>query len=332
MRERFPMPIPFGWFFIGYSDELKAGDLKSVHYFGEDLVLFRTESGAAGVMEAYCPHLGAHLGHGGKVDGEAVRCPFHAWAFNTEGACVDVPYAKVIPPAARRPGCIRSYPVCEKNGVVWVWYHPDNIAPTFEVIEREETISPEWSAQQRFFWAFGSNPQEIAENGVDVAHFRYVHKMDAVPEGETTYADHVRRSVVRGERTVTMPDGQTRVVNSEIEVIQNGAGQKFTRFKGIADLMLQVLVTPVERDSCELRFSFTHPKFEPGSFEDKVIQQAIAGTIGQTGVEGDIPIWHNKIHRARPILCDGDGPVLMFRKYFSQFYPDSREPTRVAAE
>src|SRR5688572_9087426 len=185
MRERFPMPIPFGWFFIAYSDELKPGDLRPVHYFGEELILFRTESGAAGVMEAYCPHLGAHIGHGGSVDGEAVRCPFHAWAFNLEGACVDVPYATTVPVAARRPGCIRSYPVSEKNGVVWVWHHPDNALPTFEVIEREETLSPEWSAQQRFLWVVDTNPQEIAENGVDVAHFRFVHKMDAVPEGET---------------------------------------------------------------------------------------------------------------------------------------------------
>ncbi len=69
MSQRFPMPIPFGWFFVHYSDELKTGDVKSLHYFGEDLVLFRNEQGEVGLTEAYCPHLGAHLGDG-EVVGE----------------------------------------------------------------------------------------------------------------------------------------------------------------------------------------------------------------------------------------------------------------------
>ena len=65
--QRFPMPIPFGWFFVHYSDDLKIGDVKTLRYFGQDLVLFRNEGGAAGMLDAYCPHLGAHLGHGGQV-------------------------------------------------------------------------------------------------------------------------------------------------------------------------------------------------------------------------------------------------------------------------
>ena len=79
--QRFPMPIPFGWFFVAYSDELAVGDVKPLHYFGRDLVLFRNESGQAGLLDAYCPHLGAHLGYGGEVQGDSIRCPFHAWAF-----------------------------------------------------------------------------------------------------------------------------------------------------------------------------------------------------------------------------------------------------------
>ncbi len=43
MVDRFPMPIPFGWFFVSYSNELEIGDVKPVRYFGEDLVLYRTE-------------------------------------------------------------------------------------------------------------------------------------------------------------------------------------------------------------------------------------------------------------------------------------------------
>ena len=87
------MPLPFGWFCVAYSDELQVGEAKPLRYFGKDLVLFRTESGKAVVLDAYCPHLGAHLGHGiheetgigGRIEGETIVCPFHAWRFNGNG-------------------------------------------------------------------------------------------------------------------------------------------------------------------------------------------------------------------------------------------------------
>ena len=46
-------PIPFGWYVMAYSDELAAGEVKALRYFGRDLVLFRTESGVAQVLDAY---------------------------------------------------------------------------------------------------------------------------------------------------------------------------------------------------------------------------------------------------------------------------------------
>ncbi len=318
--QRFPMGIPYGWYFVTYSDDLHPGDVRSLHYFGRDLVLFRNESGVAGLLDAYCPHMGAHLGEGGVVDGDALRCPFHAWAFRPDGFCVDIPYAKAFPPICKREPVAGPYPVTEANGVIWGWYHPAGEAPSFEVLTVPEFTEPGWAAATRREWRFGSNPQEIAENGVDVAHFEFVHKMNAVPEGQTSYEGHMRRSAAFGERTMTLPDGQTKVIPSTVQTVQNGAGQKTTHLTGVVTLALQVLVTPVEADECELRFCFTHPVVEPGSFEDKAIKAAIASTTGQTGVEGDIPIWHKKIHRAQPLLCDGDGPILKFRKYFEQFY------------
>ena len=38
------------------------------------------------------------------------------------------------------------------------------------------------------------------------------------------------------------------------------------------------------------------------------------------GVGQDIPIWNNKCYVPDPILCDGDGPIAKYRKWFSQFY------------
>ena len=101
----------------------------------------------------------------------------------------------------------------------------------------------------------------------------------------------------------------------------------------MADLLLQVIATPVEHDKVELRFEFRHKKMAADAPEMEMIRRSIAGIIGQSGVEGDIPIWHTKIHRVRPLLCDGDGPVMRFREYFAQFYDFEGDPAaRVAAE
>ncbi|MES2495084.1 MAG: Rieske 2Fe-2S domain-containing protein [Pseudomonadota bacterium] len=327
--ERFPMPIPFGWFGVGYASELAPGDLRPVHYFGRDLVLFRNEDGVAGLLDAYCPHLGAHLGHGGVVEGDSIRCPFHAWAFRPDGFCSSIPYARAFPPRAKREPLTQAYPVVEKAGVIWAWYHPDNAEPSFDVLDYPEFTDPAMAEPVKREWRFASNPQEIAENGVDVAHFAYVHSMDAVPEGETHYDGVRRHSAAYGHRTIDQPSGERQQFAYSVETVQNGAGQKFTRLKGVVELSLLVIATPVEADDVELRFCFTYPKVEPGSPQDKAVQQAIANTCGQTGVEGDIPIWAHKIHRVRPYLCDGDGPILRFRSYFEQFYSDGPEGKRL---
>jgi len=98
---RFTPPIPNGWFQVAFSHELEPGAVKPLRYFDKDLVAFRTEAGAISVLDAHCPHLGAHLGHGGKVKGGSIECPFHAWQFGTDGKCTAVPYAEHVPRKAK---------------------------------------------------------------------------------------------------------------------------------------------------------------------------------------------------------------------------------------
>ncbi|MDX6233236.1 MAG: 3-ketosteroid 9alpha-monooxygenase subunit, partial [Nocardioidaceae bacterium] len=64
---RFPFPIPFGWFSVGYPHEFETGTARSLYYFARHLVGWRDGGGALHVQDAFCPHLGAHLGHGGEV-------------------------------------------------------------------------------------------------------------------------------------------------------------------------------------------------------------------------------------------------------------------------
>src|SRR6266508_2543052 len=121
-RTRFPFPrYPTGWFQVAWSDEVAPGQSRPLKYFGKDLVIFRGESGRVSVLDAHCPHLGAHLGHNGKVKGDLLECPFHAWKFNGDGACAEIPYATRVPPRST----VACWTVHEGNGLVMVWHDID---------------------------------------------------------------------------------------------------------------------------------------------------------------------------------------------------------------
>lgn len=96
-----PPVFPNGWFVLCESDDVKAGQVRAinalgtqsvllhiiskkkvVNFFpsnpcmlvlGENFVVFRSEDGVVSILDAYCPHLGAHLGVGGRVVGNLVK-------------------------------------------------------------------------------------------------------------------------------------------------------------------------------------------------------------------------------------------------------------------
>ncbi len=117
-----------GWHLVLFSSELGVGEVKSLHYFGRELVAWRGESGKVAVLDAYCPHLGAHLGSdGGRIEGDTVACPFHGWRFDSEGHCVEIPYAQKIPERAR--DALGAWPVKETNGFIAIWHDPEDNPP-----------------------------------------------------------------------------------------------------------------------------------------------------------------------------------------------------------
>ena len=81
---------PNGWYVALKSTDLKPGEVKNVDISGENLAVFRSPKGDVYALNAYCSHMGANLGVGGKVvNDNCVQCPFHGWLFNGEtGQCV----------------------------------------------------------------------------------------------------------------------------------------------------------------------------------------------------------------------------------------------------
>ncbi|MBS0366897.1 MAG: Rieske (2Fe-2S) protein [Proteobacteria bacterium] len=310
--ERCPLPVPFGWFHVAYSEDLKPGELRNVQYFGQEWVQFRTETGEAGMVDPYCPHLGAHIGHGGKVDGDSIRCPFHHWSYDTRGWCTRIPYAKVMPPVTRRQPILRALPVVEQYGIVWAWYHPHGSAPQWEIPAIPELGSDGYIAARRGEWPVNTFIQELGENGVDFAHLKFLHHSPIIPTGECR-ADGIRWHV--------------NMANGYIVIEQTGPGLQVVRFtKGKVVTTMVSYPTPVSRSRTVMRMSFTHPVYAEDSAEAKLAADMLQEQVGQgAGAEAgfesvDMIVWNNKCYRDSPLLCDGDGEILKWRRYFSQFY------------
>lgn len=315
--ERCPFPIPSGWFFVDYTDSLKAGEMRNVNLFGQEWVLFRTEGGTPGMTDPYCPHLGAHIGHGGKVCGEHVRCPFHHWEYDTAGWCKNIPYAKVMPPVTKKGPILRTLPVVEKYGMMWAWYHPACEAPSWALPYIPEIEDPSgFTGSRRGSWTADTCIQEIAENGVDVAHLKFLHGAPGIPPVSATYDGHYMKLDI----------GQGYIVGDVY-----GPGLNVMRFtqNGVTATMISY-TQPVDAEHSRMNMSFRHPDYAAGTPEAAIAKKLVDHMIGaaegeeSAGFESvDFIVWNNKKYRPKPLLCDGDGPVLQFRKWFKQFYVDA---------
>jgi phenylpropionate dioxygenase-like ring-hydroxylating dioxygenase large terminal subunit len=258
---RYDFPIPYGWYCIGFSNELQAGEVKALKYFDKDLVLFRTESGQSALLDAYCPHLGAHLGIGGKVDGDSIACPFHGWQFNAAGECTAVPYASQIPPKIQGKETIQPFPVQEQSGVIWAWYHPEGVEPLFELEEVPEFQSDEWTDMEVRDWAINTIIQETGENGVDKAHFLYVHASTSLPEGEITVEGHRRRTDITMQTTAMDDYTDEDVSSTQGHLISTniGPGQTVQHYDAFFKTTMMGTITPIDKENIHLRFCFTQP-------------------------------------------------------------------------
>ncbi len=303
----FPYPIPSGWFPVRQSRELAPGDVLALRYFSRELVVFRTEGGEAFAFDAHCPHLGAHLGVGGRVEGESIRCPFHGWRFDGSGRCVGIDYARRLPNAVRA----RSYPTVERNEFVWAWYDPEDRAPFYDLPALPEFDSDDWVESFRTSWQIRSQIQEMGENGVDSAHFPTVHGSVAVPNAEVSERGAHRRAIQYTE--VDTAKGRAR---NTIDVNSFGMGFGFTHFTGICETLSANYMAPIDDVSMEFSVIFLHPR---GSEESGVARAICEDLVKQVGE--DIPIWENKRFHRRPVLCEGDGPIADYRRWCLQFYP-----------
>ncbi len=309
---------------IGFSSDVAPGEVKTVHYFGQDIVLYRGLAGALSAVDKTCPHLGAHLG-GGKVEGDCLRCPFHGWLFDGEGRCVEVPYAPKVPPKA----AVRAWHLREQNGTILCWYCPHGEPPAWEIPPLDEEG---WMPNRTIRWEIKSHPQEIGENTVDITHLGPVHHAiagEVLSLEQNAHHAHIRLRMVATGAPIQMPD---EVNDVELDVSMHGLGHIVsTTHVTTAGLRTRQRIYPtvIDHERCAIFGVNNIMKMpDPGYTKeiDDIFYQAFI-----TDFPRDFPIWENKAYVDRPLLAGGDGPIGRYRRWSRQFYEGPKDTAEAAA-
>ncbi|MFW6067449.1 MAG: Rieske 2Fe-2S domain-containing protein [Myxococcota bacterium] len=330
----YPAPYPTGWYVLARAQDVRRAP-RYVRALGEHFVLFRTATGRIGVLDAHCPHLGANLA-GGEVKGECIECPFHGWTFATDGRVVGIPYAQRVPPSL----ATRAWAVDERAGLVCVYYDADQLdgrgrpeppyaLPRHDVVERGEMVL----RGDHDAGIVRMHVAEFAENSADMAHFPVLHGDMFLPWSGFKVPGLRLHHRARWSRD---PDADhTTWFHDEVEI--EVLGRRIPRTRGRADICMagpggvitfdfaipdvgRVLMyqthTPVTPVAQQVRFRWFAERRVPRI----LVWYVVGNWISQW--REDIAIWEHKVHRRRPMLVPGDGPILAMRRWYARFYPD----------
>jgi len=314
-----PPGFATGWFVVATADDLPAGKVLSMKYFGQKLVAFRGESGTVSVLDAHCPHLGADLGVGGCVVGDTIKCPFHAWRFAGDGSCAEIPYDKnPRPDKGLLRARTRAWTVRERNGLIFVWHDAQGRPPTYEIPVIAEHGSPEWTPWTLNLMTIRTHPREIIENIADSGHFPAVHGTNL----ETFENEFIGHIAIQRSTGVAYPRGGGSDA-FKLTATYYGPAYQVTEMESFLPNRLINAHTPIDGESLHLRFGVMLKRVG----DDKKMARYAAGYTQnlQLGFGEDVAIWENKVWRDRPTLCDGDGPMGALRRWYKQFY--TTEPT-----
>lgn len=322
------MSIPNGWYAVCLSHEIGKNQIKPLSILNNEFIVFRSSTGKPRVLSAYCPHEGTHIGYGGKVANNCVVCPFHCWHFDEEGKCVKIPYCNKIPHLENNS--LTSYPTIENEGVVLMYYHkehhePDYFLPNFS----EEFPDDLWTTPKRTIFYIKTHVHELGENGFDIPHFLPVHGSE---RNEITVESPVTEKVMRYKLRLYYPGSGMGVLFSKINALVDWSYHGVTVFSNIVTLdrfptviRQNYYFTPQNNGEIAIRFALRIKKSSlQGNALAKWLQIKLIHyhniKLVLRNFNEDRPIWENKIYRPSPVLCEGDGPIVHYRRWAQQFY------------
>jgi 3-ketosteroid 9alpha-monooxygenase subunit A len=320
-----------GWYVVGNAASISHKP-KKLEVFGTKLVAYRgKDDGEVHILDGYCPHMGGDLADG-EVKGDSVVCPFHLWSWGQDGVCDHIPYANKIPDKA----VIKSWPTLEKNGLVFVWQDPEGNPP---IPEQEPMASEDWYSGEWTDWEMAAIPinslgRELVDNMADMAHFGPIH-YSTVKSFKNTMDGHIFKQFMVGGHEI-LTEGEGGLITSV--ATYEGPAYMTTTMTGDMDghpMTVHLLVShiPVDMGQFIINFGVMAKKVEGATDAQN---KAMVEAYTEKNIESfhqDVAIWNNKCIIDNPLMCDGDGPIHLVRKWYSQFTTniDEVRPDQVKA-
>ena len=322
--------FPDGWYFVASRDALRKQTLIERTWLGQEIVAFCDDEGSVCVADAYCPHLGSHLGPetGGKVRNGCLVCPFHGFEYDVTGQCVATPNAP-----APRNAKLKRFETQEINGMVFGWWSATG-QPPFFALPTDICDEDGWTRVGLRRFRLTSRPEYIAENSVDLAHFSHIHGYSDVKQVAPVSVDGAHlRSAFEFTRDRSVLGGTLRF---RVSVVTNLHGLGYSAIELSEQTIpfrarFWVLATPLDGTDLELVLANQTKELDrlkrpvlglgwlPKGLRARVTNY-ITLEAQVRDVEQDVPIWNRRTFGERPVLSSADGKIMLYRRYCSQFY------------
>ncbi len=161
------------WYPIAAVSQMKDRDTLPVKLLGEDLVLYRDLAGKFGLIAARCPHRSMSMVYGIPTEC-GLRCPYHGWAFDHAGNCVEQPYEDTENPQGRYKDKIKTpaYRVAQLGGMFFGYLGPDPvpILPPWDLFVMDGVMREVGRSVVPCNWL------QIMENSLDPVHVEWLHQ------------------------------------------------------------------------------------------------------------------------------------------------------------
>jgi len=163
------MLIRNSWYVAAWSSEVDSSRPLGRTILDEPIVMFRTENGVLVALEGRCAHRRMPLSHG-KIVGDTLVCCYHGLAYDSTGQCVRIPGQSAAPTNIG----VRSYPVVERYGAVWLWMGDPALADETKIFNCH-LLDREGTRGHKFYYYVKANYLYLNDNLSDLLHQAYLH-------------------------------------------------------------------------------------------------------------------------------------------------------------
>jgi phenylpropionate dioxygenase-like ring-hydroxylating dioxygenase large terminal subunit len=338
-----PSQYLYDWYSPLRSQDVKVGEIKLFKFMGHELVAFRDQNKKITVLDSHCPHMGANLGHDGKIVDGKIQCPFHGLQLNSDGRCVGGAFLK----KETRLNHIVSVPwVCEEvASSIFIWHGKERTKPT-RPLKLLTLDTPEWSNTKSLKPKVSKNTHILfmTENIVDVQHFYSIHFWNIEKFIQKPHIDEegMFRAIIQMNWR-PLAQNNTSILKKlgsyfqysflfDIAIYGPGIAIAYATIPALGNLSVRIyiLMTPInEKDTHIKVVSAVKKDSKYAAFIPKPLQNVLYDLaaqifcfLGTTDFKGDINIWSHRKFIKSPRLIEEDGPIYLFRKWTLQFWPD----------